>query len=126
MQINSKYMIGPSVSGQLQRCDEPISFWGGFDFETGRINDLNSPIHDLLLSDRIVFVSALKGSTAAPGALLEWFNASSRPRAIITQCFEPAIAISVNLFNAVTELQITYAVAELDTIQSDTEIELNV
>jgi len=79
--------------------DAAVSFWGGFDIANGTIAEGGHPNDHQYCGDCELYLPALKGSTAAPGALLEWFRLGNRPFTIITPRYEPAIAIAVNLYN---------------------------
>lgn len=107
------------VDSPIVYCDSAVSFWGGFDLATGRVIDKNSPLLNTSFADQVIYVPSLKGSTAAPGALLEWFQQDTRPRAIITPNYEPAIAVAINLHNSAQVEQIDYRVKTLTYYQAE-------
>jgi len=76
-----------------------VSFWGGFDVETGCVAESMHPNDGEYCGNCELVIPGIKGSTAAPGALLEWFTTIHRPFIIVTPSYEPAIAIAVNLYN---------------------------
>ena len=43
MKITGRWLHGESISGQILRLDEPLSFWGGLDPSTGEIIDQAHP-----------------------------------------------------------------------------------
>ena len=45
---------------------EPLSFWGGFDQDTGRIIDRHHPQFDTTLTGRVVLMSRSRGSSSSP------------------------------------------------------------
>ena len=51
--------------------DEPLSFWGGLDPQTGRIIDERHPQQGATVTDRILMLPGTRGSTSSPGALCE-------------------------------------------------------
>ncbi len=79
------------ISGKLVFTDTALSFWSGIDPKTGKVSDVNHPLYQQSLAGKMCFFCALKGSTAAPGALLEWLGGRSAPAVIITLNFEPMV-----------------------------------
>jgi uncharacterized protein len=76
-------LILGSVTAELLRLDEPISFWGGVDPNSGTIIDANHPQVGQSLADKILVLPGTRGSTASPGALLETLAAGNGPSAFI-------------------------------------------
>ena len=89
--LTSMNSIPNSLSGQLVFTDKAISFWGGIDPNSGKVIDINHPLYNTSLAGKICFFCDIKGSTAAPGALLEWLGSTAAPSAIITLRFEPMV-----------------------------------
>ena len=72
------------ADAELLPLSEPVSFWGGVDFATGEITDRAHPNCGTSMANKIVLVPSTKGSTAGPGALLEFLNSDFAPAAIMT------------------------------------------
>ena len=68
--------------------DAPLSFWGGMDPDTGRIIDRQHPQRGEEITDRVLVLPGIRGSTAAPGGLLECLAAGTGPAALLTTRFE--------------------------------------
>ena len=83
-----------SLRGELLVVDKPFSFWGGIDAKSGRIIDEEQVSHNQYAANKILYVSAIRGSTAGPGQLLEWLCSTSSPRLIVSANFEPVIHTS--------------------------------
>ena len=79
------------LTGHFVYCDEAVSFWGGVDPNSGIIIDKQHPQYGQSLAGKICFFTQLKGSTAAPGILLEWLCSDAAPLLIITREFEPMV-----------------------------------
>jgi len=63
----------------------PLSLWGGFDLESGRISDVNHP--------QILVMPGGRGSSSSSSVLLESARISANPRAIIVTEKDPIIVI---------------------------------
>jgi len=74
-------------------CLGTIGFWGGIDVTTGTIVDALHPRRGLSLSGAICVIDATRGSTAGPGALIEWICGECAPSALLT--FPPNLSLAV-------------------------------
>jgi hypothetical protein len=72
------------ADGEALVTDEPLSFWGGFDFQTGTIIDRHHPLVGVRAAGRILVVPFSKGSSTTTAVLLEAVRARTAPAAIVT------------------------------------------
>lgn len=82
--------------------DAPLSFWGGVDPESGCIIDRQHPQCGVRVTGRVLVLPGVRGSTAAPGALLELLVSGAGPAALLTRRFEvvPLVtALTVSLLD---------------------------
>ncbi len=82
-------MQGKSVgrgraSGTALVTDEPLSFWGGYDHQTGEITDRRHPLSGQIAAGRILVVPFTRGSSTTTAVLLEAIRKGTAPAAIIT------------------------------------------
>jgi predicted aconitase with swiveling domain len=68
-----------AVTGSRIELSAPLSFWGGYDPQTGTITDPAHPQFGEVLTGRIVVLERTSGSTSAPGALLESLRLGTGP-----------------------------------------------
>ena len=86
--------------------DEPLSFWGGLDPQTGLIIDARHPQKGQSVAGRIVLMPGTRGSTSAAGALCESLRLGTGPAAFILP--EPdalilaAVTIAAELYARIT------------------------
>lgn len=85
---------GPPVSLAVRdlpllKLDAPLSFWGGLDPKTGQIIDRQHPQCGASMAGKVLYLPGVRGSTAAPGALLENLAAGAAPAAFLLPRFEP-------------------------------------
>jgi hypothetical protein len=64
--------------------DEPLSFWGGYDWKTGEIIDRRHPLSGQIAAGKILCVPFTRGSSTTTAVLLEAIRAGTAPAAIIT------------------------------------------
>jgi predicted aconitase with swiveling domain len=81
--IRGRVLHAGSATGVIVRLDAPLSFWGGFDPETGRIIDQAHPQVGASLVGRLVAMPGSRGSSGTPGVLAESIRRSTGPAALI-------------------------------------------
>jgi predicted aconitase with swiveling domain len=86
------------VRGQAQGialvADEPLSFWGGYDFRTGEIIDRRHPLSGQRASGRILALPFARGSSTTTAVLLEAVRAGTAPLAILTTGVDAFFALT--------------------------------
>ena len=86
--------------------DEPLSFWGGLDPETGRIIDEQHPQKGQCVTGRILLMPGTRGSTSAAGALCECLRLGTGPAAFILPAADvlilAAVTVAAELYGRVT------------------------
>ncbi len=70
-----------SARGEAVAADVPLSFWGGFDPETGVIIDRRHPLAGQLASGRVLVIPSGRGSCSGSGVLLEAIHNGTAPAA---------------------------------------------
>jgi predicted aconitase with swiveling domain len=82
-----------SARGEAVTADTPLSFWGGFDPETGMIIDRRHPLSGSVASGRVLVLPSGRGSCSGSGVLLESIHNGTAPAAIITTRLDPVIGL---------------------------------
>ena len=79
--------LQPVIPGRMRapvlKLDASISFWGGVDFETGRIMDRSHPQLGEVLGGRCVVVPMIRGSGGTPGSLATLIKNDLAPACIV-------------------------------------------
>lgn len=91
--IQGESVVAGSVRAGALAADAPLSFWGGFDPETGIIIDRRHPLTGRLAAGRILVVPSGRGSCSGSGVLLEAIHNGTAPAAIITSRLDPVIGL---------------------------------
>jgi predicted aconitase with swiveling domain len=77
-------VIPGRASGVALVSGEPLSFWGGYDYQTGRIIDRRHPLAGECAAGRILALPFTRGSSTTTAVLLEAVKAGTAPAASLT------------------------------------------
>jgi predicted aconitase with swiveling domain len=70
----------------------PLSFWGGYDAETGRVIDYSHPAHGRYLVAKVVVMPNGRGSSSSSSVLAEAIRLATAPAAIVLAEPDPILA----------------------------------
>jgi predicted aconitase with swiveling domain len=73
---------------------EPLSFWGGYDYQTGEIIDRRHPLSGSIAAGRVLAVPFTRGSSTTTAVLLEAIRAGTAPAAILTTGLDSFFALA--------------------------------
>ncbi len=73
---------------------EPLSFWGGYDHQTGEITDRRHPLSGQIAAGRILALPNTIGSSTTTAVLLEAVRAGTAPAAILTTSIDSFLALA--------------------------------
>lgn len=73
--------------------EEPLSFWGGFDPDTGVVVDPGHPQAGAVLTDRVLIMPSGRGSSSSSSVLAEAIRRGTGPRAILLRHPDPILAV---------------------------------
>ena len=82
--LQSKVIICGEARGLALVSNEPLSFWGGYDWKSGEIIDRRHMLSGCIAKDKILAVPFTRGSSTTTAVLLEAIRAKTAPAAIIT------------------------------------------
>ncbi len=103
--VNCEMIVAGEAEGKVLFSDEPLSFWGGYDQETGEIIDRRHPLSGENATGRILAIPSSRGSTTTVSVLLEALLSGKSPSAIlierIDQYFTLAAVIAEEFFHNV-------------------------
>ncbi len=77
-------IVRGAAKGTILISPEPLSFWGGYDFESGEITDRRHPLSGQIAANKILGVPFSRGSSTTTAVLLEAVRAGTAPAAILT------------------------------------------
>jgi predicted aconitase with swiveling domain len=91
--LHGQSLVRGSACGEVSLLSSPLSLWGGFDLETGRISDVNHPQFGESIAGKILAMPGGRGSSSSSSILLESARMSINPLAVIITVSDPIIAI---------------------------------
>ena len=92
--IQAKPLIAGSAKGKAMVSWEPLSFWGGYDQETGEIIDRRHPLSGQNAAGRVMVLPHSRGSSTTTAVLLESLRAGTAPAAILTTAEDAFFALA--------------------------------
>lgn len=87
-------LVAGDAAGRLLVASEPLSFWGGYDAETGEIIDRRHALSGLNASGRILAIPSTRGSSTTSAVLLEAIRGGKAPAAILTSEVDAVLALA--------------------------------
>ena len=92
--IAARPIVAGEAQGDVLVSSEALSFWGGYDFATGRIIDVHHPLAGVSAAGRILALPYSKGSSTTTAVLLEAVRAGTAPAAILTTGVDSFFALA--------------------------------
>jgi predicted aconitase with swiveling domain len=92
--IQGQVLVAGRAEGEALVTDEPLSFWGGFDYHTGEITDRRHPLSGQIAAGRVLAVPFTRGSSTTTAVLLEAVRAGTAPVAILTTGIDSFFALA--------------------------------
>ena len=91
--VKGTVLAGGVAHGLALRLDEPLSFWGGVDPETGLVIDSRHPQRGTSVTGRVLVMPSVRGSSSSSSVLAETVRAGCAPAAILLG--EPDLILAV-------------------------------
>ena len=82
--LRGRVVIRGEAHGIALVSRELLSFWGGYDWQTGEIIDRRHPLSGAIARGRILAIPFTRGSSTTTAVLLEAIRAGTAPAAILT------------------------------------------
>ena len=92
--IQGRAIIAGEAEGELLISTQPLSFWGGYDHQTGEIIDRRHPLSGRIAAGRILAIPNTIGSSTTTAVLLEAVRAGTAPAAILTTSIDSFLALA--------------------------------
>ncbi len=86
-------LVPGRAAGEVLALREPVSFWGGFDVETGRIIDRLHPDCGACLTGRVLVMRSARGSSSGSSVLAEAIRCGTAPAAIVLRSRDAILTI---------------------------------
>jgi predicted aconitase with swiveling domain len=103
------FLVPGGASGPVISLDEPLSFWGGFDPETGRVIDRRHPQLGRSLTGSILFMPTGRGSSSSSNVIAEAIRLHTAPAAVLMSGTDSIIALGAMVAEELYELTMPVA-----------------
>ncbi len=108
--------VVPGVgAGAICLLDEPLSFWGGYDAQAGRIIEARHPQFGASLAGSILLMARAKGSSSSSSVLAEAIRNGTGPTAIIMRERDLIVALGCIVAAELYGAQVPIAVVDAVT-----------
>lgn len=91
--IEGRVLVDGDADGEMLRADEPLSFWGGLDPETGEIIDRRHPQAGTNVAGRILVMPSGRGSSSSSSVLAEAIRSGTAPAGIVMEEADGILAL---------------------------------
>ncbi len=92
--LTGRALVAGAAEGAVLYSSEPLSFWGGYDAETGEIIDRRHPLAGQVGAGRILAIPATRGSSTTTAVLLEAIRRGTAPAALLTRGPDTFLALA--------------------------------
>ena len=82
------------VTAEMLVSDQPLSFWGGYDYLTGEIIDRRHPLSGQNAAGKVLAIPYTIGSSTTAQVLLEAIRAGTAPSAILTRRLDTYLVLA--------------------------------
>lgn len=82
--IRGRAVVAGAAAGPVLASREPLSFWGGYDHQTGEIIDRRHPLSGRIAAGTVLVLPGSRGSSTTSAVLLEAIRSGTAPAAIMT------------------------------------------
>lgn len=91
--IRGECLVPGVADGGVTLLREPLSLWGGFDLENGKVADVNHPDYGAQIAGRVLVMPGGRGSSSSSSVLLESARIGANPVAIVLAETDPILAV---------------------------------
>lgn len=88
-----KVLVGGQTEGEVLATTAHLSFWGGFDPETGEIIDRHHPLSNKNAAGKVLVLPSGRGSCTGSGIILEAIYSGNAPAAILLREIDEIISL---------------------------------
>jgi predicted aconitase with swiveling domain len=104
------------ADGESLVLDEPLSFWGGLDPETGRLIDTHHPQAGASLTGRVLCKPTGRGSSSSSYVFAESIRAGTAPAAVVLAEPDAILALGAIVAAELYGVEVPVVVADVSKI----------
>lgn len=107
-------LVPGRAAGDILRLKEPVSFWGGFDAQTGRVIDRWQPDRGACLAGRVLVMRSARASSSGSSVLAEAVRLRTAPVAIVLRSRDAILAVGGFVVAVLYDRRCPIAVVDAD------------
>ncbi len=92
--IQGVAVVVGEATGRLLVSHEPLSFWGGYDAQTGEIIDRTHPLRGHTAAGAVLAIPGTRGSSTTTAVLLESVRQGTAPAGLLTRGTDSFLALA--------------------------------
>jgi len=113
-----RFLVGGDAEGSTLALGEPLSFWGGFEAETGAIIDQRHPQAGIVITGHVVVMTGGRGSSSASSVIAEAIRLGTAPSAIVMAEADEIVALGAIVADELYGLRMPVLVVDPDTFDA--------
>ena len=113
----ARHLVRGHATAPALVLDEPLSFWGGLDPETGCITDVHHPQHGVCISGTTLVMPFGRGSSSASSVLAEAIRIGTAPAAIVLTEADEILVLGALVGRELYGVTVPIVVAKTDISQ---------
>ncbi|WP_217807565.1 aconitase X swivel domain-containing protein [Thalassobacillus devorans] len=104
--VTGNVIVAGKGEGEVIATDVPLSFWGGYNSETGDIIDHHHPLYGENLNGKVFVLPAGRGSCTGSMVLLQAIYSHNSPGAIILKQVDEIISLGAIVADEIFKMKL--------------------
>ncbi|GGC84630.1 hypothetical protein GCM10007216_14160 [Thalassobacillus devorans] len=104
--ITGNVIVAGKGEGEVIATDVPLSFWGGYNSETGDIIDHHHPLYGENLTGKVFVLPGGRGSCTGSMVLLQAIYSNNSPGAIILKQIDEIISLGAIVADEIFKMKL--------------------
>jgi predicted aconitase with swiveling domain len=92
--IQAKVLVPGDIRGEVLVSNEPLSFWGGYDPQSGEITDRRHPLSGEIAAGKVLALPFTRGSSTTTAVLLEAQRNGVAPLALLAGSVDAFLSLA--------------------------------
>jgi predicted aconitase with swiveling domain len=120
-------LVAGEAGGVALVSSEPLSFWGGYDQNTGEIIDRRHPLAGQIAAGRVLAIPMTRGSSTTAAVFLEAARAGAAPAGVLTSSVDHFLVLAAVVADEMYGIHIpifALSAADFATLQTGQHIRM--
>jgi predicted aconitase with swiveling domain len=125
--MQGRALVAGEAEGIAMVSSEPLSFWGGYDQDTGEIIDRRHPLAGQIAAGRVLAIPMTRGSSTTAAVFLEAARAGAAPAGVVTSSVDHFLVLASVVADEMYGLHIPIVAlspADFTTLQTGQRVNL--